>query len=276
MRACLRMSKKSSNFAGKMAVMIITELKDLTQILNFEGEYALFRAKDEQGSYHGVINRQGEILWTWRHITMRIPCYPQLFKSINDTHEFVYYDIEQQAFVEAPVIDRGPISKARQMVDDAPRIPFFPDVPGLFDYPSLRYLSDDYIGFSTQRMDWGIKDIEGHIIFPEQFSTLGKGDAPNHFVVNYDDKHVGVIDEKKEWIIPPAYQELYWKGTYYVAYIQEGRKKQKCGLIDPKGQVLIPFDYDYLMPSRTEDLISAKKRGRYLFINSKNERIKLF
>ena len=81
---------------------------------------------------------------------------------------------------------------------------------------------------------------------------------------------------KKEWIIPPAYQELYWKGSYYVAYIQEGRKKQKCGLTDPKGQVLIPFDYDYLMPSRTEDLISAKKRGRYLFINSKNERIKLF
>ena len=276
MRACLCMSKKSSNFAGKMAVMIITELKDLTQILNFEGEYALFRAKDEQGSYHGVINRKGEILWTWRHITMRIPCYPQLFKSINDTHEFVYYDIEQQAFVEAPVIDRGPISKARQMVDDAPRIPFFPDVPGLFDYPSLRYLSDEYIGFSTQRMDWGIKDIEGNIIFPEQFSTLGRGDAPNHFVVNYDDKHVGVIDEKKEWIIPPAYQELYWKGSYYVAYIQEGRKKQKCGLIDPKGQVLIPFEYDYLMISRTEDLISAKKRGRYLFINSKNERIKLF
>ena len=31
-----------------------------------------------------------------------------------------------------------------------------------------------------------------------------------------------------------------------------------------------------ILPSRTEDLISAKKRGRYLFINSKNERIKLF
>ena len=256
--------------------MIITELKDLTQILSFEGEYALFRAKDEKGNYHGVINRKGEILWTWHHITMRIKGHPHLFKSINDTHEFVYYDIEKQAFVDAPVIDKGPQSKARQMVDDAPRIPFFPNVPGFFDYPSLLYLSDDYIGFSTQRMNWGIQDIEGHIIFPEKFSTLSEGDAPNHFVVNNEDKKVGVIDEKGNWMIPPVYQSLYWKGTYYVAYVQEGRKKRKCGLIDPKGQVLIPFEYDYLMPSRTEDLISAKKRGRYFFINSKNERIKLF
>ena len=43
-----------------------------------------------------------------------------------------------------------------------------------------------------------------------------------------------------------------------------------------KGSNLIPFEYDYLMPSRTEDLISAKKRGKHIFINSKNERIKLF
>ena len=55
MRAYLRMSKKSSNFAGKMAVMIITELKDLTQILNFEGEWIIppaYRALYWKGAYY--------------------------------------------------------------------------------------------------------------------------------------------------------------------------------------------------------------------------------
>lgn len=256
--------------------MIITELKDLTQILNFEGEYALFRAKDDKGNYHGVINRKGEIVWIWRHITMRVKGYPHIFKSINDTHGFVYYDVVKQAFVDAPTVDNAPQSKAQQMVGNAPHIPFFPGVSGLFDYPSLRYLSDEYIGFSTQKMDWGIKDIDGNVIFPEKFSTLGEGGEPNHFVVNNEDKKVGVINEKGEWIIPPIYNALYWKNSYYVAYVKEGRKKKKCGLIDKKGSVFVPFEYDYLMPSYTEDLISAKKRGKYIFINSKNENIKLF
>jgi hypothetical protein len=256
--------------------MIITELKELTQILNFEGEYAIFRAKDEQGSYNGVINRHGEILWHWRHITMRVKGYPHIFKTISDTPGFVFYDVEKQAFVEAPIIDEGHKSKAQIMVDNAPRIPFFPDVPGLFDYPSLRYLSDEYVGFSTQRMDWGIQDIDGNIIFPEKFSTLGEGGESNHFVVNNEDEKVGVINEKGEWIIPPIYSELYWRKRYYVAYVKEGRKKKRCGLIDQEGGVIVPFEYDYLMPSHTEDLISTKKRGKYFFINSHNEKIKLF
>ena len=282
MRARLRMSKKSSNFARKMAVMIITDLKDLTQILHFEGEYALFRAKDEKGMYHGVINRKGEILWTWRHITMRIPGHPQLFKSINDTREFVYYDVEKQTFVDEPIIDRGPLSKARQMVEGTPFVSFFEGMPGLFSYRPLSYLSDLYLGFTSNGRHWGVQDVDGNMILSEVYFDVRSGGEPNHFVVTLEDrdkrkkKEVGVIDDKGEWIIPHVYDSMHWRRAYYVAYIKEPHKKRKCGLLDKQGNILVPFEYDFLDPSYTEDLISAKKRGKFYFINAKNERIKLF
>lgn len=66
--------------------MHIKVLKEQTQILYFEGEYALFRAKDEKGLYRGVINRRGDIVWNdqWRHIVMRVHGYPNIFKTHND------------------------------------------------------------------------------------------------------------------------------------------------------------------------------------------------
>lgn len=265
--------------------MHISELKEAKKILYFEGEYAIFRAEDELGMYRGVINRKGEIVWNdkWRHIVMRIHGYPSILKTVNDTREFVYYDIEKHVFVDPPVIEESHRSKAQQMVDKAPDIPFFANTPGLFNYKSLRYLSDDYIAFSSEKMYWGVRDIQGHIIFPEKFYDVFEGGEPNHFKVTIEEKGKrkrilkdGVIDDRGEWIIPPTYDSLHWRRAYYVAYIKEPRKKPKCGLLDKHGNVLVPFEYEFLDPSYTEDLISAKKRGKFLFINSRNEKIDLF
>ena len=259
--------------------MIITELKGLTQILYFEGEYALIRAKDKKGMFRGVINRKGEIVWNvkWRRIVMRVHGFPNIFKTTNEAREFVYYDVEKHDFVEAPVIDESHKSKAQIMIDKASEISFFNHFPGFFSYKSLRYLSDDYVGFSSGIMTWGIKDLDGKIIFPEKFTTLGQGGEPNHFVVNNEDKNEGVINEKGQWVIPPIYSSLHWRRDYYVAYIKvPDRKHPKGGLLDKAGNILVPFVYDFLDPSYTEDLISVKKRGKFFFINSKNERIDLF
>ena len=260
-------------------LMHIKELKELTQILYFEGEYALFRAKDEQGLYRGVINRKGEIVWNdkWRHIVMRVHEYPHIFRTYNDDKppQRLFYDVEKQAFVESPIIDEQNLSKAHKIVNNAPHIPFFKNAPGFFDYPSLRYLSDDYIGFSYEKMNWGVQDLEGNIVLPVQFDSIGSGSEPNHFAVSKDDK-AGVINDKGQWVIPPVYDSIHWRWAYYVAYIKEPRRKKKAGLLDKFGNVLVPFEYDFLDPAYTEDIISAKKQGRFLFINSRNEKIKLF
>lgn len=255
-------------------LMHIKELKELTQILYFEGEYALFRAKDEQGLYRGVINRKGEIVWNdkWRHIVMRVHEYPNIFRTYNDDKppQRLFYDVEKHAFVPPPTINRE-LSRAERIVENAQQIPFF----DFFNYPSLRYLSEEYIGFSQENYNWGVQDLEGNIVLPVQFDSIGSGGEPNHFAVSKDDK-AGVINDKGQWVIPPVYDSIHWRRAYYVAYIKEPRRKKKAGLLDKFGNVLVPFEYDFLDPAYTEDIISAKKRGRFLFINSRNEKIKLF
>lgn len=258
--------------------MHIKELKELQKILYFEGDYALFRAVDEKGMYRGIINRKGEIVWNekWRHIMIRIHGYPNIFKTHTEEHKgYIFFDVEKLAFVNPPILDDSGKSKAKIMAENAPRIPFFECMPDLFASPSLVYLSDDYLGFSTDGRKYGVQDTDGNIILPEQFDDVREGGKPNHFVVRLEKKQ-GVIDDKGQWVIPPVYDSIHWRRAYYVAYIKEPRRKKKAGLLDKYGNVLVPFEYDFLDPSYTEDLISAKKRGRFLFINSHNEKIKLF
>lgn len=258
--------------------MHIKELKELQKILYFEGDYALFRAVDEKGMYRGVINRKGEIVWNekWRHIMMRIHGYPNLFKTHTEGHKgYIFFDVEKLAFVNPPILDDSGKSKAKIMAENAPRIPFFEELPDLLSVPSLRELSDDYLAFTTDARTWGVQDTEGNIILPDVYEEVKEGGKPNHFVVQTE-KNYGVIDDKGRWVIPPMYDSLFWRRDYYVAYIKEPRRTRKAGLLDRTGKILVPFEYSFLAPAYTEDLISAKKRGRCLFINSRNEKIKLF
>ena len=258
--------------------MHITELKELQKILYFEGDYALFRAVDELGMYRGVINRKGEIVWNdkWRHIMLRVHGYPNIFKTHTDGQKGdIFFDVEKRTFVEPPVFDDSTKSKAQIMAENAPDIPFFKELPDFFGVHSLRYLSDTYLGFTTDARKWGVRDTEGNIILSDRFEDVCPGGKPNHFVVRLDKKH-GVIDDKGRWVIPAVYDSMHWRRDYYVAYIKEPRRIRKAGLLDRTGKILVPFEYSFLDPAYTENLISVKKRGKCFFINSKNEKIKLF
>lgn len=245
-------------------LMHIKELKELTQILYFEGGYALFRARDGKGLYRGVINRKGEIVWNdkWRHIVLRVQEYPNIFRTYNDEKppQSLFYDVEKHAFVEPPVLHDNENSKAKQIIQKAPFNPLLKDVEDFVNYPSLRYLSEKYIGFSPENYEWGVQDLEGNIVLPVQYDNIGSGGEPNHFAVSKDDK-AGVINDKGQWVIPPIYDSIHWRWAYYVAYIKEPRRKKKAGLLDKFGNVLVPFEYDFLDPAYTEDIISAKNKA---------------
>ena len=69
------------------------------------------------------------------------------------------------------------------------------------------------------------------------------------------------------------FEWLWFRGSYFLA-----RKNGWAGIIDLKGNVLVPFEYDYLHPSYDEglDIISAKKGGEFFFINSELKKVNLF
>ena len=65
--------------------MNVREIKCLRSIMGFEGEYAEFKAKDEQGLYYGLINRKGEVVWNdgLRHPILKVRNHPNVFFSIK-------------------------------------------------------------------------------------------------------------------------------------------------------------------------------------------------
>lgn len=253
--------------------MNIRELKELTQILHFNGKYALFRANDQKGQYVGMINRKGEIIWNekWHRLALQMNDYPNLVITSNGKREFIYYDVEQQTFTDTlPPLNR-PKSKAELIVENAKEVPFFTMA---VSYKSMRYLSDDYIAFSPGRGYWGVRDLEGNIILPAEYEDMDRGGQRNHFTARLD-KLYGIIDDKGEWVIPCIYDNMFWR-RYYVTYIKDSDGKRRAGLYDNDCHLTVPFEYDFIDPSPSEDLITVQRGKDIFFINHLNERIEMF
>ena len=151
----------------------------------------------------------------------------------------------------------------------------------MFDYSPLRYLNEKYVTFAEQGPQvsflpekWGVQDLEGNIIIPAIFNKVSDADRPNRFIVRQNEKE-GVIDEHMKWIIPCEYSSLYCyePRNAYVAYDQKPRRKRIGGMLDTEGKVILPFLYEHVFPSPTEDMITVKRRGRWMVINSKNEKL---
>ena len=62
-------------------------IKEVEYIYYFSGGVAFFRAKDEKGSYQGLIDRDGEIVWDikWRTPALRLSAFPYVAASRDAT-----------------------------------------------------------------------------------------------------------------------------------------------------------------------------------------------
>ena len=58
-------------------------IKEVEYIYYFSGGVAFFRAKDEKGSYQGLIDKEGEIVWDikWRTPALRLSAFPNYIKT---------------------------------------------------------------------------------------------------------------------------------------------------------------------------------------------------
>ena len=255
--------------------MNVRNLSDLTLIMGFDGNYAVFKAMDEEGPYQGLINRQGEIVWgdKLRHPIHQLRSYPSIYSSIKRGESgFVYFDVEQQKYVERPEPQPRQLSKAEQIAEKSPWIDFVDSEGRQGSYCSVYALSDELLAFAGEGGKLrGIRDVKGNVILPAQYQFIVHG-GPEFFAACIDDKW-GVIDLKGNWIIPREYDFIYRQDDFYVA-----RKDGKVGILDANARTLIPLEYESLCPSQTEglDLISAKKNGEIFFINARQERVELF
>lgn len=258
--------------------MNVRDVQGLWAISGFDGEYANFMAKDEQGFYYrGLINRKGEVVWNdgLCHTILKVRNNPNVFFSIKrGESEFCYFDVLKQQYVEKPEVEPRPKSKAEILVDETPYI----DTIDPFDYRKCSYkplqvLTEDYLAFAEDLYKWGVKDLNGKVLIPAQFGGIYYGGCDTHFLVEKEEEY-GVIDIDGNWIIPfGKFERLWFRGNCFLA-----RLNGEDGIVDLAGNVLIPFEYEGLHPSYDEGLglISAKKDGEFFFINAKQERIDLF
>ena len=236
--------------------MNVRELPGLKTIMGFDGEYANIKIKGTDGIYHGLINRKGEVVW-YDHLLLpplELRDHDSVFLSMKrGVKGFVYFDVAQQKYIDEPQMSERPKDHESHV-------------------RSMRKLTDKFLAYAEGPKKWGVKDLEGNIIIPAQFDWVSTG-GDDLFIVERD-KQYGVIDLKGNWVIPfGRFEWLWWRSNYLIA-----RKDGNAGIVDIEGNTLIPFEYEYLHPAYNEglDLISAKKDGEFFFINSKQERIKLF
>lgn len=106
--------------------------------------------------------------------------------------------------------------------------------------------------------------------FPESYAPKRKNDLADKFgedglsLFSQDGK-LGVINRKREQLIPPVYDDLESDAVYYWA-----SRDQKWGLIDRRNRTVIPFLYDDVFHFR-QGLARVRKNDKYGYINEDGE-----
>lgn len=141
----------------------------------------------------------------------------------------------------------------------------------------LKWITPDMLLFAEGEK-WGIMDIYGAVILPAEYEWISAEDDYKSFILKKDGlcgvmSKEAILSQKQDWLIPCIYQYLFYRDGFYAAH-----KDDKKGVIDAQGKIIIPFEYDSLVPARDEklDLVSVKKDGECFFINAKQEKIDLF
>lgn len=85
----------------------------------------------------------------------------------------------------------------------------------------------------------------------------------------FSDSGQGMMSQDKHVVIEPIYRSLINIGDGLIKAIR--RNKPAYGIINTKGHIIIPFEYDELKVAKPSDLIPAKKNGKWGYINLRNE-----
>ncbi len=162
-------------------------------------------------------------------------------EGISDRPMYGNGGMEDMAIVEAPQE-----SRIKEPYQRPAFIPYFQHYKD-----SLFYLTDykekTYINIPN----------EITVLYQEPFSTVQY--QPLIYKMN---NMFGFID--KTIIQNPVYDSLIYMGSYYLAFIK-GVDKIRCGILDNKGKVVIPFLYDSIQSSLKQYAVSYQGNNENRF-----------
>jgi len=168
------------------------------------------------------------------------------------------------------------------------------------NYKEVKIINDDLFLFKDGRR-WGGVDREGRELFPASFDSfssvndfflilvsknlkylysqsakeiVSKDEFSNfynfdeNFVLAKSQRRLGLLSKEGETVLEAQYHEIhaYAKDLYRVNY--EG----KWGIVSTNDEVIIPFEYDYIAPSKNR-VCAAKKGDFFTAINLDGEEL---
>ncbi len=116
----------------------------------------------------------------------------------------------------------------------------------------LFYYDNCFMGTVTKEPhEWGIYDYSGNEIIPPIYPYRSFS-VCNNYIITYV--------EKTEAEIEKLLEESGWNGNYGIG---QGDRIDGYGAYDYEGNIIIPFEYEYLFPTGSSELLIAKKNGKY-------------
>lgn len=143
-----------------------------------------------------------------------------------------------------------------------------------FDYKYIYALSYG-IAFVNTEGKVGLYDGKGNLILPFEYEAIYNAtytlEKDNPIYIVGKNGNVGTVDIHNQVVIPIVYDGL----SGWVEYGPDAhfaKKDGKFGLISRKGEIIIPFEYEYVgLPA--EGIIVVRKNGKYGAVSWMNEEI---
>ncbi|MFN0201727.1 MAG: WG repeat-containing protein [Bacteroidia bacterium] len=243
-----------------------------------------------------IISPLGEILKT---IDLTIPFNKKIVEDINNEDSPVFFEYKgKQGLIfshdtmSISEYDEIEIVMTRQGEDQhftrlfqckkADKIIYFDDAGNQVEPPSLRYTStqidstenyqkqhilvNNYIIIKSEAK-YGYIDSLGKTLIPFEYDAIGAvqwGQMALPFLIASKNKKINLFDLKGKLIL----QNLDY--AIQINDVISALKNGKLGLIDAKGNVTVPFEYETLS-GISEGVYLAQKAGKYGFIDAKNQ-----
>ena len=141
-------------------------------------------------------------------------------------------------------------------------------------YKQMNHFLTDYLYVTNNKDLSGLYDANLNVVIPEAYriyeyyKSFYLVEQNNQLLVfNIDDKSTLKLNSNYKF----RDKNQYWinKRNYFV--LQEG---DKYGVVNYKGEIIIPFEYDYLEPIYASNKFIAKNNNKYGLISHENEIIK--
>ncbi len=128
---------------------------------------------------------------------------------------------------------------------------------------------------------WGLIHIDNKVVTVPLYQTLSIQNS-GHFIIaeiagnDLKKDKLGLIDRQGNVIISFSYIKIEVYRDRIIAYLKNEGKLPKVGLINAKEEIIIPFDYQLIKPLGSLRFIAEKSDGRFEMFNDNGGEVAKF